>query len=57
MDTEQLLLFLTGNAANGGFKSAIARGGIDRFMAVALRLEVSAFCVKLSHGRIPTSDS
>ena len=36
----QLLLFLTGNAADGGFKRVIARAGIDRFMQAALKLEV-----------------
>eukprot|EP01046_Picozoa_sp_COSAG06_P063477 COSAG06_NODE_14762_length_1128_cov_0.889213_1_plen_101_part_10 len=40
MDTEQLLLFLTANAADGGFTRVITARGADRFMKLALGLEV-----------------
>eukprot|EP01043_Picozoa_sp_COSAG02_P088883 COSAG02_NODE_25933_length_645_cov_0.937729_1_plen_112_part_00 len=40
MDPEQLLLFLTANAADGGFTRVITARGADRFMKLALGLEV-----------------
>jgi hypothetical protein len=40
MDTEQLLLFLTGNSADGGFKRIISQAGIDAFIELALKNEV-----------------
>lgn len=43
MNSEQLLLFLTGNADAplGSFRAVIATNGVGRFIEAALRLEVT----------------
>lgn len=46
MDTEQLLLFLTANADDGGFTRVITANGVDDFMERALKLEVAAAAIK-----------